>query len=108
MTQITNEQASNLERIAREHNESIDRFFDITIKERFGDGEMTAGMFLNQWFEAQELINQQCFYEKGHAILNVLRALGIDCKQNMQTNKLYCPELNIYDNAPKQDTTLFG
>lgn len=103
---ITNEQANALEMLAREHNESIDHFFDVTLTERFGN-EVTAGTFINKWFEAQRLIDEQNFYEKGHDILLVIRAFGIDCKQNMQTNKLHCPELDIYADTPTEEP-LFG
>lgn len=94
MTQyyITNEQANALEAMAKAHNESIDTFVNVTLKEHFGSDKINAG----QWFEAQRLINEQKFYEKGHDILMVIRAFGIDCKMNMQSNKLHCPELNLY------------
>lgn len=94
MTQyyITNEQAQQLENMARQHNESVDRYVNVTLKEHFGSDKISV----DQWFEAQRLINAQDFYGKGHAILTVLRAFGIDCKMNMQNNKLHCPELNLY------------
>lgn len=89
---ITNEQADKLESLARQHNENVDHFLNVTLREHFGGDEIR----LDQWFEAQRLINAQNFYEKGHEILTVLRAFGIDCKQDMQSNKLHCPELNLY------------
>lgn len=88
---ISNEQANKLEEMAKAHNESIDTFINVTLKEHFGSETINA----EQWFEAQRLINQQNFYDKGHAILIVLRTIGIDCKMDMQSNKLVCPELGI-------------
>lgn len=88
---ISNEQANKLVEMAKAHNESIDRYINITLKEHFGSDTINA----EQWFEAQRLINQQNFYDKGHTILVVLRTLGIDCKMDMQSNKLVCPELGI-------------
>ena len=90
---LTNEQASRLEDMARKHNESIDTFINVTLKEHFGTDKITT----RQWFEAQQLINAQNFYEKGHTILLLIREFGIDCKQNMQDSKLYCPELHLYN-----------
>ena len=94
MTQyyISNEQANALEDMARKHNESVDAYINVTLKEHFGSDKISA----EQWFEAQLLIKQQNFYEKGQSILKVIRAFGIDCKMNMQSDKLYCPELGIY------------
>lgn len=89
---ITNEQANTLEKMAREHNEAVDRFCNTTLKEHFGSDKINA----EQWFEAQRLIGEQNFYDKGHDILMVIRAFGIDCKMNMQSNKLHCPDLNLY------------
>ena len=89
---ITTEQADKLENMARKHNEQIDHFINVTLREHFGSDEIPA----EKWFEAQRLINEQNFYEKGHDILVILRAFGIDCKQNMQNNKLHCPDLNLY------------
>lgn len=69
---------------AKAHNNAIDHFENVELKEYFGKDEVNA----SQWFEAQRLINAQDFYTKGKAILDVLRALGIDCKMNMQNDKL--------------------
>lgn len=88
---ISADQAKKIEEMAKAHNESIDRFINVTLKEHFGSDTINAA----QWFEAQRLINQQNFYDKGHTILVVLRTLGIDCKMDMQSNKLVCPELGI-------------
>lgn len=76
---------------ARKHNENIDHFINVELREHFGSDKINA----SQWFEAQRLINAQNFYEKGHDILVCLRALGIDCKMDMQSNKLHCPECGI-------------
>ena len=73
---ISNDQANKLAEMAKAHNESIDNFINVTLKEHFG----TDTLNVTQWFEAQELIAQQNFYDKGHAILVVLRTIGIDCK----------------------------
>lgn len=88
---ISNDQANKLAEMAKAHNESIDKFVNVTLKEHFG----TDTLNVTQWFEAQRLLGQQNFYDKGHAILVVLRSIGIDCKMNMQSNKLVCPELGI-------------
>ena len=90
---ITNEQANALEAMAKAHNESVDTYINVTLKEHFGSDKISV----DQWFEAQRLIKQQNFYEKGHNILQVIRAFGVDYKMNMQSDKLYCPELGIYD-----------
>ena len=93
MTQyyISTEQANALEDMARKHNESVDTYINVTLKEYFGSDKISV----EQWFEAQLLIKQQNFYEKGYSILKVIRAFGIDCKMDMQSDKLYCPELGI-------------
>ena len=89
---VSNAQADALEKLAKQHNESIDNFINVKLLEHFGSEKIN----LSQWFEAQQLINEQNFYEKGHEILLVLRSFGLDCKQDMQSNKLHCPELGIY------------
>lgn len=88
---ISNEQANKLAEMAKAHNESIDKFVNVTLKEHFGSDTLNV----TQWFEAQRLVRQQNFYDKGHAILVVLRTIGIDCKMDMQSKKLVCPELGI-------------
>ena len=89
---ISSEQADKLATMARAHNESVDTFINVTLKEHFGSDKIS----IEQWFEAQRLVKEQNFYEKGHAILTTLRCFGIDCKMDMQSNKLHCPELNLY------------
>ncbi len=89
---LTPEQINNLTNLAKAHNESIDTFINVTLKEHFGSETITFG----QWFEAQHLINEQNFYKKGYAILEVIRGFGIDCKMDMQSNKLHCPEINLF------------
>lgn len=76
---------------ARKHNENIDNFINVELRKHFGSDKINA----SQWFEAQRLINAQNFYEKGHNILECLRFIGIDCKMDMQSNKLHCPECGI-------------
>ena len=78
--------------MAQKHNKEVDNFVNVTLKEHFGSDTITPA----QWFEAQHLINEQNFYFKGKSILNVLRSFGIDCKMDMQSNKLHCPEVEIY------------
>ena len=94
MTQyyISNEQANALEAMAKEHNTNVDNFTNVTLREHFGSDKINV----EQWFEAQRLINEQDFYSKGYAIMMRLRQFGVDCKMNMQSNKLHCPELGIY------------
>ena len=72
---------------AKKHNEEIDNYINVTLKEHFGSDSLN----MNQWFEAQEMIQSQNFYKKGMAILEPLRALGVDVKMNMQSNKLSVP-----------------
>ena len=64
---------------------------NVELRDHFGSDKINA----SQWFEAQRLINAQNFYEKGHNILECLRFIGIDCKMDMQSNKLHCPECGI-------------
>lgn len=85
-------QIDHLRNLAKVHNESIDHYVNVTLKEHFGSETITA----SQWFEAQHLINEQNFYQKGHAILEVIRAFEIDCKMDMQSNKLHCPEIGLF------------
>lgn len=68
------------------HNKSIDDYINIELAKELNakDGKIS----INQWFKAQQLINEQKFYEKGMAILNDLRNQGFDVKMNMQSNKL--------------------
>lgn len=89
---LTNEQLIKLTALAKAHNDSVDYFINETLKEHFG----TDTLNVSQWFEAQSLIRNQNFYKKGHAILEVIRAFGIDCKMDMQSDKLHCPEINIF------------
>lgn len=92
MYNITNEQRTAMIELAKAHNDSVDNFINVTLKEHFGSDAIT----LEQWFEAQRLINGQNFYQKGHGIMDILRAFGFNCKMDMQSNKLYCPEIGIF------------
>ena len=76
---------------AHNHNSSVDHFINVELVKHFGGDKITA----DQWFEAQRLINEQDFYNKGHVILKVLRSYGIDCKMDMQSNKLHCAAYNV-------------
>ena len=78
---------------AFKHNFSVDKFINVELRKHFQSDKVNA----EQWFEAQRLINEQNFYEKGKLILRVLRSYGIDCKINCQSNKLVCPEINLFD-----------
>lgn len=69
---------------AIQHNTSIDHFTQVELPKHFGGNKVT----LSRWFEAQRLINEQNFYDKGMVILKEARANGIDVKMNMQTYKL--------------------
>lgn len=71
-------------KLAHEHNSSIDTFINVTLREYFGSDTVNAV----QWFEAQQLINKQHFYEKGKELQNCIRGQGYDCKMDMQSNKL--------------------
>ena len=85
------DQVQKLVVMAIEHNQKVDHFVKVQLKEHFGSDSINA----TQWFEAQSLIQNQRFYERGMTILNVLRAIGIDCKMDMQSNKLHCLEYGI-------------
>ena len=85
------EQVQTLVDLAIDHNQKVDHFVKVELKEHFGSDKITA----SQWFEAQSLIQNQRFYERGMTILNVLRSIGIDCKMDMQSNKLHCLEHGI-------------
>lgn len=73
------------------HNESIDTYINVTLRNHFGGDKIN----LSQWFEAQQLIRAQNFYDKGMEILRELKAAGIDCKMDMQSNKLHCAAYNV-------------
>lgn len=92
MTNITTEQIDLFTELAKDHNDNIDHFIKVTLKEHFGGETITP----SQWFEAQRLINDQNFYKRGYGILKVLRSFGIDCRMDMQSNKLHCPEINLF------------
>lgn len=77
--------------MAKRHNEAIDEYMNVTLKEHFGGDKIT----LAQWFEAQQMIREQNFFEKAREILKPLRAAGIDCKMDAQSNKLHCPKYDI-------------
>lgn len=87
------EHVKDLEAQAIAHNQSVDDFINITLRDHF-NGDMIN---LQQWFEAQRLIKEQDFWGKGLVIVKALQKSGIDCKINAQTNKLYCPSLKLYD-----------
>lgn len=92
-TNITSTEATLLKATITAHNNNIDTFFDVTLVNYFGSDRFTD---IAQWFEAQRLIGQQNFYEKGREIMEIVRAYGLDCKINMQSNKLVCSDLGIY------------
>ena len=73
------------------HNKSVDDYINITLRNHFGSDHITP----RQWFEAQRLIREQNFAEKGRAILKQIRAYGIDCKIDGQSDKLHYPALGI-------------
>lgn len=77
----------NLIAKAKAHNEAIDTFINVTLKEHFGGEKINV----SQWFEAQRLISEQDFYNRAMAILKPLRSAGVDVKINMQSNKIYIP-----------------
>lgn len=77
--------------LAKRHNKKIDEYVNVTLREHFGSDTITV----SQWFEAQRLIQQQDFYRKGMCVLRALRNYSIDCKMDMQSNKLHCPEHGI-------------
>ena len=46
---------------------------------------------MNDWFKANEIVNEQNFYKTGIEILRELRDAGYDVKMNMQSNELVFP-----------------
>lgn len=72
------------ELLARDHNDKIDYFTRVTLFEHFGSNKIKP----EQWFEAQALIKEQNFWEKGLAIVEAARAQGLDFKINAQSNEI--------------------
>ncbi len=87
------EMTENMKKAALEHNQSVDRFRNENLRKHFGSDKITA----EQWFEAQRMIADQCFYTKGIKIVRALRKEGIDAKINAQSEKIYCPEIGLFD-----------
>lgn len=82
--EMENEIIENLIKAARMHNEEVDRFLNEGLREHFGETVESIG----KWFDVQAFIAEQNFYDKGTMWLKLLRSYGIDCKMDMQNNKL--------------------
>lgn len=85
---MTKELAQNLVNM---FNSTIDNYMNEVLPVQLGlkknkNGEYRASA--NDWFRAQRFINEQNFYHRGMAVLELLRAEGFDCKMNMQDHKL--------------------
>jgi hypothetical protein len=77
---------SEAKQMVKNHNDAVDNYVnnELAVKLNAKNGKIK----MSQWFEAQTLIRQQNFYEKGHKILVELRSQGFDVKMNMQSDKL--------------------
>lgn len=77
-----------------EWNAKIDNFMKVDLPkllEESGVHVKNGRVKMNDWFKAQYIINDQHFYEEGHAIQMKLRDAGHDIKMNMQDNTLVYP-----------------
>lgn len=72
---------------AKAHNEAIDNYINVTLRDHFGSDTITV----SQWFEAQQLIRKQNFYEKGKAIQDEAKQYGLRFLMDMQSDKLVIP-----------------
>ena len=57
------------------------------LKER-GINVVNGEIKLNDWFKAQQIIQDQNFFKKGYSILKKLRGKGFDIKMDMQRHTL--------------------
>ena len=57
------------------------------LKER-GINVVNGEIKLNDWFKAQQIIQDQDFFKKGYSILKKLRNKGFDIKMDMQRHTL--------------------
>ena len=85
---------NDAENIVNAWNTKIDNFMKVDLLkllEENGVHVKNGKISMNDWFKAQHIINDQHFYEEGHAIQMKLRNAGYDVKMNMQDNTLVFP-----------------
>ena len=75
-------------------NAKIDNFMKVDLLkllEENGVRVKNGKISMNDWFKAAQIVQNQNFYEEGHAIQMELRNAGYDVKMNMQDNTLVFP-----------------
>ena len=88
---ITKEEATA---IVNAWNEDIHDFMGNKLPELLKEAGVpvkNGRISMNAWFKANEIIQKQNFYQKGHEIQMMLREAGHDIKMNMQDNTLVLP-----------------
>lgn len=78
---------------ALHHNEKVDNYRNVDLKNHFGSDTITP----EQWFEAQRMIKAQGFFDSGLKIVRALQKVGIGAKINALSEKIYCPEIGLWD-----------
>ena len=87
---MTDQEAKNL---IKKHNDEVDEYVE-SLGEKF---HAKSGMIsIENWFKANEMIQEQGFYEKGMKVLRQIKSEGFNVKMDMQSNKLVCHEFSIY------------
>lgn len=92
MKTITKEEAK---KIVKEWNAHIENFMANELPrlcEERGIRVKNGKISMNDWFKANAIVNEQNFYQKGHAIQMELRNAGHDVKMNMQNHTLVFPD----------------
>lgn len=74
------------------HNESIDHYITVTLRDHFGGDRVS----FSQWIEAQQMIRSQNFWQKACEILRDLRGAGVCCTIDGTNNKIHAPANGIY------------
>lgn len=90
-TMISREEAK---KAVNEWNAKIDNFMKVDLLkllEAEGVRVKNGKISMNDWFKAAQIVQNQNFYEEGHAIQMKLRDAGHDIKMNMQDNTLVYP-----------------
>ena len=75
-------------------NAKIDNFMKVELPkllEESGVHVKNGKIKMNDWFRSVQIVQDQHFYEEGHAIQRELRNAGYDVKMNMQDNTLVFP-----------------
>jgi 23S rRNA pseudoU1915 N3-methylase RlmH len=87
---MTDQEAKEL---IEKHNNEIDKYVEsLGEKLHAKNGKIP----IENWFKANEMIQEQGFYEKGMKILKQIKSEGFNVKMDMQSNKLVCHEFSIY------------